>query len=220
MIGLMTLTLGCTSIQPFHSATTSPDTSQALNDLSFKAHLELYVIENEASITEALKTVNLHIPRMVTEATAADKRNIDCLARNIYWEASNEPIKGKAAVAQVTVNRTQDDRFPQDICGVVYDRAKVKTHRRVKTICQFSWTCMRVKGRDPHNADLWAESLEVAQKFVLDGQRLEELNEALFYHATYVKPRWAKQMIRIEKIGNHIFYRERMRQNGIYMASN
>ncbi len=79
---------------------------------------------------------------------------------------------------------------------------------------------MSVKNKNPINAEEWEDALQVAQKYVLDGYNIPELEEALFYHADYVRPKWAKKMIRIEKIGAHIFYRERERYNGIYLASN
>ena len=48
--------------------------------------------------------------------TAQEKiRQLDCLTRNIYWEAASEPFEGKVAVAQVTMNRVQDGRFGDSV---------------------------------------------------------------------------------------------------------
>jgi N-acetylmuramoyl-L-alanine amidase len=33
------------------------------------------------------------------------------------------------------------------------------------------------------------------------------LEDALFYHAAYIKPDWARQKRVVARIGNHIFYR-------------
>ena len=79
---------------------------------------------------------------------------------------------------------------------------------------------MAVKNKSPRNEEEWNEAVRIAQKFVLDSHELPELEEALFYHADYVRPRWAKQMIKIEKIGAHIFYREKEKRTEIYLASN
>ena len=49
---------------------------------------------------------------------------IDCLTKNIYYEAGAEPIAGQIAVAQVTINRTGDKRFPNTICGVVHQKTR------------------------------------------------------------------------------------------------
>lgn len=217
MITVITMILvGCASISQQQQQ--PENTELLLPVLSLTSRIELYIIEND--ILPKLEAYNIPVPHIMVEATAEDKKNISCLAKNIYWEASSEPTRGKAAVAQVTVNRTVDERFADDICGVVYERDCVKVRGRMRTICQFSWTCMSVKNKTPKNVKNWEESVEIAQKFILDGINLPELDEALFYHAAYVKPRWAKQMVKIERIGNHIFYREKERQTAIYLASN
>lgn len=222
MTMLAVILVGCASIPTSQQQfTLQPiDMTDVLEELSFRASMELYVIENQYDIERMLANVNLELPDFVRESTAEDRKAIACLAKNIYWEASNEPVRGKKAVAQVTLNRTEDGRFAPDICGVVYERDKVQVRGRIRTICQFSWTCMSVKNKTPKNDENWEDALAIAQKYVLDGYNIPELEEALFYHAAYVRPRWAKKMIRIEKIGAHIFYRERERYNGIYLASN
>ena len=65
------------------------------------------------------------------------ERQLDCLARNIYHEAGHEPFEGKVAVAQVTMNRARDSKFPIDVCGVVFQ----KNIFMEKVVCQFSWYC-------------------------------------------------------------------------------
>ena len=42
-----------------------------------------------------------------------------CLAENVYHEARNQPLGGQMAVISVTINRVNDDRFPNSICEVV-----------------------------------------------------------------------------------------------------
>jgi len=221
MIFVMTMILvGCAAFQPYQATQPIEKDTLNLGALSLTSSVELYIIENEEQITASLEALHLPVPHIVFEATAEDKRQIQCLARNIYWEASNEPSRGKVAVAQVTVNRAADDRFADDICGVVYERDRVKVRGRMRTVCQFSWTCMSVKNKTPQNSDNWDDAVQIAQKFVLDGTSLPELEEALFYHAARIHPRWARQMVKIERIGNHIFYREKQKQTGIYLASN
>lgn len=43
-----------------------------------------------------------------------------CLATNIYFEARGEPEAGQFMVGFVTMNRVYDKRFPNTVCGVVY----------------------------------------------------------------------------------------------------
>ena len=135
------------------------------------------------------------------------ERQLDCLARNIYFEAGHEPFEGKVAVAQVTMNRSTNANFPKDVCQVVYQ----KNVFMEKVVCQFSWYCdSSIKSRSINNA-AYKESYEVAKKVLLEGFRLDIMKDALYYHANYVKPGW--NLPKIGQIGNHIFYKEKERKN-------
>ena len=127
-------------------------------------------------------------------------RQLDCLTRNIYWEAASEHFEGKVAEAQVTMNRVQDGRFGDSVCGVIYQ----KNVFYEKVICQFSWVCETTHKTRPVYQPLWAESELVAKKVLLENFRLPGLKGALYYHADYVSPGWKKP--KIDKIGRHIFY--------------
>jgi spore germination cell wall hydrolase CwlJ-like protein len=129
------------------------------------------------------------------------ERQLDCLSKNIYYEAATEPFEGKVGVAQVTLNRANSGKFPADICQVVYQ----KNIFYDKVICQFSWFCESSAKIKPINEAHFTESKAVAQKVLLEGFRLESLSDALYYHADYVNPNWGKQ--KITKIGRHIFYK-------------
>jgi spore germination cell wall hydrolase CwlJ-like protein len=130
-------------------------------------------------------------------------RQLDCLTRNIYWEAASEPFEGKVAVAQVTMNRLASGRFGDSVCGVVYQKNVIYE----KVICQFSWACETTHKVRAVHPPLWAESELVAKKVLLENFRLPGLKEAIYYHADYVSPGWKKP--KIDKIGHHIFYGER-----------
>lgn len=130
-------------------------------------------------------------------------KQLDCLTRNIYWEAASEPFEGKVAVAQVTMNRVESGRFGDSVCGVIYQ----KNVFYEKVICQFSWVCETTHKTKPIHQPLWKESELVAKKVLLENFRLPGLKDALFYHADYVNPGWKKP--RIDQIGRHIFYGER-----------
>lgn len=138
----------------------------------------------------------------VSPITAKLRQNqLECLARNIYHEAGHEPFEGKVAVAQVTLNRAESGQFPSDICQVVYQKNIVYE----KVFCQFSWYCDRASLQRPVNGLVYAESMEVAKKVLLENFRLQSVKQALYYHADYVNPRWNKTPI--AKVGHHIFYK-------------
>ena len=136
--------------------------------------------------------------------TAAEKtKQLECLTRNIYWEAASEPFEGKVGVAQVTLNRVESGKFASSVCGVVYQ----KNVFYEKVVCQFSWYCENASKIRPIHKEMWKESEEVAKKVLLENFRLPSLKNALYYHADYVNPGWQKP--KIEKIGRHIFYGEK-----------
>jgi spore germination cell wall hydrolase CwlJ-like protein len=122
--------------------------------------------------------------------TASD---MNCLAENIYYEAGIEPVEGKYAVAQVTLNRVKNGYWGKSICKVVHSKA------------QFSWTLK--KKRKAPKGELWRESQAVARNVLAKGIRVQSLQHSLMYHADYVKPKWADRTQYITKVGQHIFYR-------------
>lgn len=120
--------------------------------------------------------------------------DIWCLAKNIFHEAGVESDLGKYAVAQVTLNRVEKGRWPSSICDVVMDPS------------QFSWTLnKRLVNMQPKGKN-WERSLEIAYDVLENGIVIKALENALFYHATYVNPYWAKHKQKITQIDRHIFY--------------
>ena len=133
--------------------------------------------------------------------TEIRERQLACLAKNIYYEAGNQPFEGKVAVAQVTINRTESGLYPSDICKTIYQKNIVYE----KVLCQFSWVCDRTVTTRALNKTNFKESEEVAKKVLLEGFRLPSLKNAMYFHADYINPGWKRE--RITKIGNHIFYK-------------
>lgn len=136
------------------------------------------------------------------QAVRAKEAQLKCLAQNIYYEAGYEPFEGKVAVAQVTMNRIEDGRFANTVCGVVQQKNVVYQ----KVVCQFSWYCDDASRRKPINNAAYQESFEVAKMVLLENFRLSTIKQAIYYHADYVNPQWGKP--KVAKIGRHIFYKE------------
>ena len=134
-----------------------------------------------------------------------------CLAQNIYFEAGNQPIAGKVAVANVTMNRVEDLQFPNEICDVVYQTKEYKKSWKTgelipkRGMCQFSWYCDG-KSDDPKDSVTWLESIRVAD-LILNGETIDITGGALWYHAYYVNPYWAAHLQQIVIIEDHIFYK-------------
>ncbi len=125
-----------------------------------------------------------------------------CLAAAIYFEARGEPVRGQIAVAQVILNRAFSGKYPDTVCGVVYQNS----HRHLA--CQFTFACDGIADvvREP-------DAMERAQKIAresLDGKLwLPEVGKATHYHAYWVRPSWVREMTKLHKLGVHTFYRPR-----------
>ena len=141
-------------------------------------------------------------PDIYASTITTDQRvkELDCLARNIYFESASEPFEGKVAVAQVTLNRVQSGQFASSVCGVVYQKSVFYE----KVVCQFSWYCSSPSTLKVRSPALYEESMTVAKKVLLENFRLDGLKTAMYYHADYVNPGWKKR--KLVKIGRHIFY--------------
>ncbi|WP_417767523.1 cell wall hydrolase [Stappia sp.] len=131
--------------------------------------------------------------------TAKEQR---CLAEAVYFEARGEPVDGQAAVAQVVLNRVRNPTYPETICKVVYQ------NRHLRNRCQFSFACDGIRDRITEKPE-WEVAQKVARETVSGQRYLEKVGASTHYHATYVSPRWARYMKRLDKIGQHIFYKTR-----------
>ena len=131
-----------------------------------------------------------------------------CMAFNIYHEARNESMLGQIAVGQVVMNRVWDNRFPNTVCEVVTEAVTYKgTNKPVLHKCQFSWYCDGAKDDVNKDSKAWRYALEYAS-IVLSGRIVLDVTEgATHYHATYVRPSWARTKTRTTRIDRHIFYR-------------
>lgn len=132
----------------------------------------------------------------------AEAREIECLARNVYFEARGEPAAGQYAVAEVTMNRKAASRYPEALCEVVYQKNWDVLRRRY--VGAFSWTEFKVlpEPRGEH----WVRAQKVAEE-VYSGRHVPNLKGAMYFHATYIRPAWAKQKKPVARIGRHMFYR-------------
>jgi spore germination cell wall hydrolase CwlJ-like protein len=129
-----------------------------------------------------------------------------CLAQNIYYESRSSNLADMAAVANVVLNRSNDRRYPDTICGVVQQGKKNADGSMKTNACQFSWYCDG-KSDWPKQGDAWFKAQLLAWQIIEDGAYRGLTEGATHYHATYVNPRWAKHFTLIGRIGEHIFYR-------------
>ena len=135
----------------------------------------------------------------VERATSVSDEELHCLQQNIFFEARNQSVLGQTAVAWVTFNRVESTRYPNTICGVVWDDS------------QFSWT---EDGRPDYPSDnvleqeAWEQAGIVAEVALLDWARDRSgpIGDATMYHADYVDPYWSSAYDKVAQIDSHIFY--------------
>jgi hypothetical protein len=125
--------------------------------------------------------------------TLAADREMECLANAVYFEARSEPIEGQLAVAEVVLNRAASGRYPTDLCAVITQKAQFSFIRR---------------GRFPsadRGSEAWKKAVAIAS---IARQKLAANlpSSVLWYHATYVSPKWGRRLTRQTQIGLHIFY--------------
>ena len=125
-----------------------------------------------------------------------------CLAEAVYFESRGEAVRGQMAVAQVVMNRVFSGKYPDTVCGVVYQNK----YRHLA--CQFTFAC-------DNNADvirepeMWERAKKIS-KAMLDGQIwLPEVGKSTHYHAYWVRPSWVAEMKKLYRTGVHTFYRPR-----------
>jgi spore germination cell wall hydrolase CwlJ-like protein len=200
------------------------------------------VVAQEAQITEVsyrdqiVDQANKFVERtvnLIATPFLSDK-DVECLARNIFYESGGEPTEGKIAVGLVTVNRAQDPRFGKSVCEVVKARTVVVKNREVKQteivkvgyfgppekitttkmvteqvlVCQFSWVCGGYARQPKSTDERWMESQAIAEG-IARGDYEEyraKYGTAMYFHANGIRPIWAKSKKFVTKTGHHLFY--------------
>ena len=164
----------------------------------------------------------LFVATALAMAPPAESHSLEgeCLALNMYYEARNQGTAGLLGVTAVVLNRVNDKRFPNTICGVVKQgptRESWKTRKTldkndaiyypIKNKCQFSWYCDG-KSDEPKEKSIYKKFLDLSEA-ILNGEMpfLDITDGATFYHADYVTPGWAKSKTKTVEIQDHIFYR-------------
>jgi spore germination cell wall hydrolase CwlJ-like protein len=135
-------------------------------------------------------------------ARESERNNLDCLARNVYFEARGEPVAGMYAVAEVTMNRKASRLYPVSVCGVVYQQNWDPLRGRF--VGAFSWT--EFNSLPAPSGEAWERAVQVAEA-VYFRRVPPTLQGALHFHATHIKPEWAKERRQVARIGRHVFYR-------------
>lgn len=162
-----------------------------------------------SAIVLTLSMVNIDLHRTLPFKTSYHsltkdvQKQVTCLAENIYFEAAQEPLIGKKAVAFVTINRVLTGNYANTICDVVY--------QKTGNTCQFSWYCDKTftsRRLTIKDTMLYNDIRDLATNIVVNFQKMKDVTDgATYYHADYVKPGW--KLDKVDQIGRHIFYKRK-----------
>lgn len=175
---------------------------------NMKTFIKFFIVSFILGLTNLLST---------NSATLDDNGNshflkqdqLFCLAKNVYFEAAVEGRLGQEAVAWVTLNRVQSNRYPDTICDVIYQAHLDGKGNPIRNKCQFSWYC---DGKADKISDKkkFYEIFLIVQNIVNNYYEFRDPTDgAIMYHAYYVKPRWARAYEKTARIDSHIFYKEK-----------
>ena len=137
-------------------------------------------------------------------------QDLDCLSKNIYFEAAVESPAGKIAVAMVTMNRVRATNYPNSICKVIKQGPHYSSGHPKRDRCQFSWYCDGKHDR-PNESPAWRISQKVAAYVIRTPALLDITDGATHYHADYIDPpRWAVLKEKTVTIDTHLFYNKKL----------
>ena len=191
------------------------------------------VVGSLESVMQTARAVmaSLALSYEVETGTPQNLDEVYCMAQNVYFEARHESMVGKIAVAHVVMNRIEDKRWPNTVCGVVKegpvreswktkkDPTLAKEDRKYyprRDRCQFSWYCdghrdmLWVTYKDgtiiEQNMTAWRDSVHTALFVINDEWAMDPTDGATFYYNPNIaNPAWAGKYKETAIFGNHRF---------------
>lgn len=125
-------------------------------------------------------------------------REIECLAKNSYYEGRHLSITGQTAILLTVNNRIKSKSFPRTPCEVIYQPK------------QFSWTHL-VSNHTPYEKEVYTIIKISTEALWKQLDRIPDITlGATYYHATWMKvePCWVADMKFLVEIDEHRFYKK------------
>lgn len=165
-------------------------------------------------IQPIVQPVSIPEPEQIkSPSPVIDTEELICMATNIYHEARGESIQGQIAVAHVTNNRVKSPRFPNTVCGVVYQAVYstwwYETHGRivpVKYKCQFTWFCDGKSDVVDTSSSSWKVAKRISLEVLYNDTPDVTNGSTHYFNHHLVNPYWADHMTYVATIQNHSFY--------------
>lgn len=176
--------------------------------LIFTITLGIIYYDYKQSAIDRLQPITItghYIVQPIIKVSKPKETSVGCLQKTLYFEAANQGVEGMTAVANVVMNRVHHPAYPKSVCAVVHQGLHDKAGNLIFNKCQFKFYCDG-KAHRVHPEQAWAQAGTIA-KAAVKGDVDDIVQDAIYYHASYVSPSWASEKEPIAEIGNHIFYR-------------
>ena len=151
----------------------------------------------------AVPSLRQHLPLDIPEAeelSDAERRDVECIAWNLYFEVRGGIRTEQIAVAWIPINRSRHASFSNDICTNVFQYGWAGGRRQY----QFSWAGI-VLGRNwRREDDAWIQMQQLALR-VYRNEVPDTANGATYFHWAGLVPSWAPRA-RKTRIGSHVFW--------------
>jgi spore germination cell wall hydrolase CwlJ-like protein len=131
--------------------------------------------------------------------SARDRRETLCLALNVYHEGRSTSSAEQMMIAKVTINRANLNRWPPNICQVVYQTHNVNG----RNVAQFSWVT-NVTNPTPREAEAWQKAQRIAYLAYVDADIADATNGATYFYSKRMRePKWARNMTAVTTYSKH-----------------
>jgi len=134
-------------------------------------------------------------PAVMAGDRASAMSEAECMAVNVYHEARGQGTAGMIMVMDTVRNRVASRIYPNTVCEVVYQP------------WQFSWTRENV---EVTNMKTYTKIMRLTNRY-MNGSVKPRVRNSLYYHADYIKPHWANNVVQVAHINDHIFYKRKRR---------
>lgn len=148
-------------------------------------------VENSQVVVDAIRN-----------APTAERREMLCLAFNLYHEARGSSTADLEAVGSVTQNRVRARGWARTICDVVWQQSRnAKGHM----VGQFSWTTGSMQSLVPRELNAWERVQQIAVQ-LYRGILGDNTDGATHYYCPRsANPAWARLGVDKRRIGSHIY---------------
>jgi len=151
----------------------------------------------------AVPSLRQYLPLDIPDADGlneSDRKSVECMAWNLYFEVRGETLPEQIAVAWVPLNRLNKPEFTGDICTNVFQYGWAGGRRHY----QFSWAGMVLGKNWKREDDAWKKmqlvALQVYRKEIPDPAK-----GAVYFHSAALAPGWAPSSKKI-RLGSHVFW--------------